>query len=107
MKNYWKRIETLLKESGYNVTWIQCQTKWNALVRTYKKNLKKNSTREGPIVWPYFKLMNDILHERPEILPPAIASSIKGYEKRVSKNVKEFKKRQKKKKRNSLHGLKK
>lgn len=43
----------------------------------------KSQTGEKPVTWEYFDEMHDILFDKPEINPPALASNIEGYRKRL------------------------
>lgn len=80
-----REISNCLKREGYNVSHEQCNFKFqkNASFSVQKEFEKKGKTRGRPITWRYFDLMHAILHSKPEIQPPAVASSLQGYMKPV------------------------
>ncbi|XP_043482559.1 uncharacterized protein LOC122511418 [Leptopilina heterotoma] len=88
--DFWKKVSGLLASNGLKKTWLSCKEKWKSLNRTYKINLaKKKETGTGPITWPYFDQLHEILFKKPEINPVATASNISGYKKRIAKEVEE------------------
>ncbi|XP_043464038.1 putative uncharacterized protein DDB_G0270496 isoform X2 [Leptopilina heterotoma] len=89
-KNLFKEVAECLNTKGYKVSAEQCNSKWKLLNSLYKKNLKKKEkTGEQPITWPYFDAMHEILYQKPEIKPPAEASSLQGYKKRIMDDIQE------------------
>ncbi|KAF5281932.1 hypothetical protein FQR65_LT14458 [Abscondita terminalis] len=75
-KKVWACIAQKMCSSGYSVTGAQCLSKFSSLKRTYKSikdhnNKSGNSTR----TWPYFSLMDDLLHSLPFMKPLSTASS--------------------------------
>ncbi|XP_026826272.1 uncharacterized protein LOC113562132 [Ooceraea biroi] len=82
-KYVWVKISKILQEKfGCSVTWQQCDTKWKGLLKMYKDIKEHNSTSgrfdKGRKRWEYFEVMNNILHNVPEITPVATCSSSKG-----------------------------
>lgn len=90
--DFLKKVSGLLASNGLKKTWLSCKEKWKSLNRTYKINLaKKNQTGTGPITWPYFDQLHEILFKKTKINPVATASNISGYKKRIAKEVEEEK----------------
>lgn len=97
----WWRIACEVKSQKYNVTEKMCETKWEALVRTYKSIVdRKNQTGTSPQKkWRHFDEMDSVLFKRPDIQPPAVASSLRGYTSKISPEIQENKINPKPKKR--------
>lgn len=78
----WKRVSSLLNDLGHNVPQEECKSKWDALCRRYKKTLEniKKTGSSPDNSFKHFNEMNSILYRRPTINPPAMASSIRGYQ---------------------------
>lgn len=79
----------ILVKQGFKVTEHKCETKWDALMRTYKGivDRKKQTGTSPQKKCQYFDEMDFHLYKRPEIVPPATASSLKGYEKKIAYEI--------------------
>lgn len=79
-KYVWMKISNILQDKfSILVTWQQCDTKWKGLLKMYKDIKEHNSTSgKGRKRWEYFEVMNNILHNKPEITSIATCSSSKG-----------------------------
>jgi len=75
-KKIWQLICEELKKKSYIVTGPQCQSKFTGLKRTYKGIKDHNGkSGNGTKYWPYFDLLDDLMHDKPCITPIATASS--------------------------------
>lgn len=54
-KKIWSLIADKIKKHGYNVTGLQCFSKFSGLKRTYN-GIKENNRRPRSGVWPYFSV---------------------------------------------------
>ncbi|XP_064469760.1 uncharacterized protein LOC135384488 [Ornithodoros turicata] len=78
-KAFWSKASGLLAEKGYTLTSTQCSDKWKNLKKTYKTVAdSKNKSVNGSQKWEYWSIMHDILGKKPEIQPPALASTSSG-----------------------------
>ncbi|XP_051155333.1 uncharacterized protein LOC127277927 [Leptopilina boulardi] len=86
---FWKKISELLKTHGYAIPHSKCKSKWDGLCRKYKNCLQKvKSTGASPPDFIFYDKMHNIMFSKPQINPPAIASNIRGYEKRIADQTK-------------------
>lgn len=79
-KYIWLKICDLINNKlKTEFSWLQCDTKWKSLNKTYKEIKCHNNTsgRERK-KWEYFEKMDSILYRKPEIIPPATCSSSEG-----------------------------
>ncbi|XP_018354076.1 PREDICTED: trihelix transcription factor GTL1-like isoform X2 [Trachymyrmex septentrionalis] len=67
-KKIWSLIADKLKKHGYNVTGLQCLSKFTGLKRTYN-GIKESNRKPKSIVWPYFSNMDELLHSKSCTLP--------------------------------------
>lgn len=76
-KLVWQKIaKELCEQTKLKFTYVQVDTKWKGLLRTYKDILKHNSTSgKNKKHWEYFHLLNNILYKKPEINAVATCSS--------------------------------
>lgn len=95
-KPFWKRVKGELAKYGCRKTPSQCENKWNSLMKLYRENKeKKNQTGAKPIKWIYFKKMDEVMFKKPQVAPPAIGSSIHGYQVKIGKKVQALKQKKK------------
>lgn len=98
-KEFWQKVSQKLTEHGVVKTATQCNSKWTLLKEQYKnKTAKKQQTGSGRDSWEYYDEMHEIMFHKPEINPPALASSVKGYETRILENMQNRKRERKKEK---------
>ncbi|XP_018360094.1 PREDICTED: trihelix transcription factor GTL1-like [Trachymyrmex cornetzi] len=79
-KHIWMKISKILTtDLGTSITWQQCDTKWKGLLKIYK-DIKEHNSSSGRNRkrWEYFEVMNEMLHNKPEITPVATCSNTKG-----------------------------
>ncbi|KAJ3626491.1 hypothetical protein MTP99_016982 [Tenebrio molitor] len=75
----------MVNATGKKFTYVQVDTKWKGLVKTYKDVQKHNNTSgKNRKQWQYFELMHDILYQKPEINPVATCSNLSGLQVRTS-----------------------
>jgi hypothetical protein len=75
----------MVDDTGKKFTYVQVDTKWKGLVKTYKDVQKHNNTTgKNRKKWQYFELMHDILSQKPEINLVATCSSLSGLQVRTS-----------------------
>ncbi|XP_051167788.1 nucleoplasmin-like protein ANO39 [Leptopilina boulardi] len=88
---FWNKVKDSLKEKGYDKAPAEkCKSKWGGLLKGYDRNLKKlKRSGASPVRWTHFEEMHTMMFKKPTISPPAIASSIKGYEKRIREETSE------------------
>lgn len=80
-----------MNTEGVQKTFSEIKAKWTSMKRTYKANFdKKNETGQGPIKWPFFDKMHQIMFKKPEVQPVSVASSISEYKKRIAEEVKDL-----------------
>ncbi|XP_043466613.1 uncharacterized protein PFB0145c-like [Leptopilina heterotoma] len=87
--SFWLKISKLMMEKNFSVAGHLCETKWNSLCRTYKNIIdrKKQTGTSPPKKWIYFEEMNNVMFKKPEINPPAVASSLQGYKRKIIKEI--------------------
>ncbi|XP_077270867.1 uncharacterized protein LOC143902041 [Temnothorax americanus] len=58
VKRFWEIISETLKEKLYDITGLQCKSKFNGLKKTYK-NIKDHNNKSGNNrrTWPYFEFL--------------------------------------------------
>ncbi|XP_018314141.1 uncharacterized protein [Mycetomoellerius zeteki] len=66
-KKIWSLIADKIKKHGYNVTGLQCFSKFSGLKRTYN-GIKENNRRPRSGVWPYFSNMDELLHSKSPLI---------------------------------------
>lgn len=79
-KNVWLKIsEELSSITKKTCTWDQVENKWKGLKKTYKK-VKDHNSKSGneKRTWEFFKVIDDFMAKRPEIVPPAVCNSTDG-----------------------------
>ncbi|XP_043470924.1 uncharacterized protein LOC122504088 [Leptopilina heterotoma] len=87
---FWNKIAMEMKKNGYKKSSTQCESKWKLLCRMYKeKQILKNQTGGKPVTWKYYDEMDEVMFNKPEITPLALASNLKGYRQKVQKQIKE------------------
>lgn len=86
---FWKKVQSeMFRRNGCTKTPRQCETKWKLLNREYKNILfKKSKTGSSPVLWVFFDDMHEVMFHRAEINPPALASNIEGYRRRVLEKI--------------------
>lgn len=79
-KHIWTKIAKLCSEfSKKSISATQCDNKWRSLKRTYKSiNLHNKTSGQSRKRWEYFDIINDFMHNKPEINPIATCSSNAG-----------------------------
>ncbi|XP_031352198.1 trihelix transcription factor GTL1-like [Photinus pyralis] len=76
-RKVWQQIAELMNANGYMVTWEQCENKFKNLKKQYKKVIDHNAaTGRNRLQFKYFDIMDNLLHQNPEINPPAECSSL-------------------------------
>ncbi|XP_011067854.1 PREDICTED: trihelix transcription factor GT-2-like isoform X1 [Acromyrmex echinatior] len=74
-KKIWSLIADKIKKHGYNVTGLQCLSKFTGLKRTYN-GIKESNKKPRSTVWPYFSNMDELLHSKSCTSPLITVSSI-------------------------------
>lgn len=76
-KYVWQKIANIIsKDTSFDITAQQCDTKWKCLKDTYKNVKKHNDTSGNDIKeWEFYDDINEFLHKKPEITPEATCSS--------------------------------
>ncbi|XP_071651274.1 uncharacterized protein [Temnothorax longispinosus] len=66
VKKFWEIISQKLQEQSYNITGLQCKSKFNGLRKTYK-NIKDHNNKSGNNrrTWSYFELMDEMFGHKP------------------------------------------
>ncbi|XP_024868165.1 probable autophagy-related protein 17 [Temnothorax curvispinosus] len=66
VKKFWEIISQKLQEQSYNITGLQCKSKFNGLRKTYK-NIKDHNNKSGNnrCTWSYFELMDEMFGHKP------------------------------------------
>ncbi|KYN06227.1 PREDICTED: uncharacterized protein LOC108783174 [Cyphomyrmex costatus] len=62
-KKLWSLIADQLKQHEYNVTGLQCLSKFSGLKRTYN-SIKESNNRHRSKPWPYFSHMDELLQPK-------------------------------------------
>lgn len=90
---FWMKISEIMHEQGYKVDGRICESKFDGLQRTYKGIIdKKKQTGTSPQKkWQFFDEMDLLLFKKPEIQPPAVASSLQGYKRKIAREIDENK----------------
>ncbi|XP_070517907.1 uncharacterized protein [Cardiocondyla obscurior] len=74
-KKCWEMVAEILKTNSYNITGVQCASKFRSLKKTYKSiknhNLKSGNDRR---TWQYFKVMDEMYCKNAWCQPVALAS---------------------------------
>ncbi|XP_018373584.1 PREDICTED: uncharacterized protein LOC108767928 isoform X2 [Trachymyrmex cornetzi] len=73
-KKIWSLIADKLKKHGYNVTGLQCLSKFTGLKRTYN-GIKESNRKPRSVIWPYFSNMDELLHSKSCTTPLITVSS--------------------------------
>lgn len=79
-KHVWQKIGAKINaQCNLNYSWLQCDTKWKGLLKTYKDVRDHNSdTGRNKRTWQFFDAMNELLFTKPEITAEATCSSSSG-----------------------------
>ncbi|XP_051176660.1 uncharacterized protein LOC127291517 [Leptopilina boulardi] len=90
---FWMKISEIMHKQGYKVDGRICESKFDGLQRTYKGIIdKKKQTGTSPQKkWQFFDEMDLLLFKKPEIQPPADASSFQGYKRKIAREIDETK----------------
>ncbi|XP_051155701.1 uncharacterized protein LOC127278166 isoform X3 [Leptopilina boulardi] len=87
-EKFWSLLSKVMVEKGHDVSAHLCESKWDSLCRTYKNTIDRSKqTGTSPSKESKstsFKEMHKFMYKRPEINPPAVASSLAGYKRKVS-----------------------
>ncbi|CAH1110697.1 unnamed protein product [Psylliodes chrysocephalus] len=69
----------LSKTLKYTISADQCDSKWKGLKKTYKKIKDlNNTTGNKPKKWEFYYVMDNLLGNKPEVIPQAVCSSSEG-----------------------------
>ncbi|CAH0564235.1 unnamed protein product [Brassicogethes aeneus] len=77
----WKTLSEEMKKRGFDFTSTQCNDKWRYLKQRYtskKDNMGSRGTGEAPVYFEHFEMLDAFLGKKPNIIPVAVASSLKG-----------------------------
>lgn len=79
-KNVWMNIAAdLSKTLKYTISADQCDSKWKGLKKTCKKIKDlNNTTGNKPTKWEFYYVMDNLLGNKPEVIPQAVCSSSEG-----------------------------
>ncbi|KAJ8966273.1 hypothetical protein NQ314_003641 [Rhamnusium bicolor] len=77
-KNVWEKVTQQCKHLHKNINEKQCETKWKTLKRYKTVLLHNNTSGQKKRYWEFFDVMHDIMHNKPEITPDTVCSSMTG-----------------------------
>ncbi|XP_064470822.1 uncharacterized protein LOC135385442 [Ornithodoros turicata] len=79
-KSFWNEVSSALQRDGYIHTGVQCFNKWKNLKKKHYKEVKDHNAQSGNSrkSWEFLDAMDEVFHKKPEIVPPAIASTSSG-----------------------------
>lgn len=75
----WSRLSCEMIANGFNYTAQQYKFKFKYIKSKYmqkRDNAKGTSTGEAPVKCPYFDEMDDIFGQKPNVVPPNLASNL-------------------------------